>query len=372
MDNREGDIIPFISVEKFDNGKWEEIRWDIECPCLAMCDKVQIIIKNKVRKEFKWDQKNYLCEIESGKYRFKLLTGTYQSPRTFYSNEFEISNNNKVVFNTEKEEYKLGEEVILSVKNNSNEKIKAIISLEESKEDKWELLYYSDIFCPYSGRKCDDLIISANSSKELKWPQKVPFDNNVSEGKYRFKFIRIPFDNGINEEAPALLNRGGIVYHSNGFYIRSPKLDCETKKNEICLIEENEKVRALFNSYISAGKSCNIDLANSLITEKSKEIVRYTCSNMANEIKCYEGRGYEIKVKGDNAILYLTPYSRKIENPFFFTKKNGEWKIDLYKMSNGLVMSGSTCDSGWGWRDLKLQEEFCSFFPDGQCPDKGI
>ena len=134
--------------------------------------------------------------------------------------------------------------------------------------------------------------------------------------------------------------------------------------------EEEEEIENVFNIYLNAGENCDIGLANSVITEKSKEIVRYTCSNMANEVKCYTGRNFEILAKQDIAVLYLIPFSYQIENPIFFIKENGEWKIDLYKMSNGLAMGGSSCDTGWGWRNDEIAEEFCGYFKEGECPER--
>lgn len=133
---------------------------------------------------------------------------------------------------------------------------------------------------------------------------------------------------------------------------------------------EEEAVRSVYLTYLSAGENCDIALTESIVTERTKEIVHYTCSNMANEVKCYIGRDYEVKVKNNTAVVYLIPFSHGIENPFFFTKENGEWKVDLYKMAMGLTMMGSICDSGWGWISLELRDEFCSYFEPGECPDK--
>ena len=78
---------------------------------------------------------------------------------------------------------------------------------------------------------------------------------------------------------------------------------------------------------------------------------------------------YEILTKPEIAVVYLTPFSHGIENPFFFSKENGEWKLDLYRMAFGMAMGGSTCHSGWGWTSQELADEFCSYFPEGECPD---
>lgn len=134
---------------------------------------------------------------------------------------------------------------------------------------------------------------------------------------------------------------------------------------------EEAEVEQVYLNYLKAGKNCDMDLAYSIITEQSKEIVHFTCSNMANETKCYRDREYEIRVKGDNAVVYLSPFSYNLENPFFLSKENGEWKLNLYKMWAGLVMMGSICDSGWSWRNLELREEFCSYEIEGsKCSDE--
>ena len=136
---------------------------------------------------------------------------------------------------------------------------------------------------------------------------------------------------------------------------------------------DTEKIGIVFNAFLEAEKNCDIDLANSVLTEKSKEIMHYTCSNMIAEYECYKDvtdNDYEIYVKNDKAILHFNSFSHKEGWPFFFTKENGEWKIDFYKMAFGISMGGSGCATGWGWRSEEMVEEFCSYFKKGECPEK--
>lgn len=132
---------------------------------------------------------------------------------------------------------------------------------------------------------------------------------------------------------------------------------------------DKEAVEMVYKKYLQAGKECDIKAVESLVTKKSNDIANFTCSNLADEIKCYEGREYRIRVQADSAVVYLAPFGHNIENPMFFTRENGQWKLDLYKMSQGLTMVGSGCDSGWNWRSRELKEHFCSFFRPGHCPE---
>ncbi len=128
----------------------------------------------------------------------------------------------------------------------------------------------------------------------------------------------------------------------------------------------------VFNTYLTAEEKCDINLANSVITEKSKEIMHYTCSNMADERKCHINKTFKVLTKGDTAIIHFDDFSHKTGWPFFFAKENGEWKIDFYKMAFGIAMGGSGCDTGWGWRNEEIKNEFCSYFKEGECPEENI
>jgi hypothetical protein len=153
------------------------------------------------------------------------------------------------------------------------------------------------------------------------------------------------------------------------FWIKSHKKINNQTKNNTNISDDTLAINKVFSDFLSAEARCDIDTAVNLITKKSKKIVNFTCSNMNAERKCYVGRPYKIKHNQNSGVLYILPFSHKIENPFFFTKENGEWKIDLYKMSNGLTMLGSGCDSGWAWSNINLKNEFCSYFNKNECPD---
>lgn len=138
------------------------------------------------------------------------------------------------------------------------------------------------------------------------------------------------------------------------------------------MLDEKEKVKSVFNTYLLAEERCDIDLANSVITEKSKEIIRYTCANMADERKCYVDKNINILTKQETAVLYFDIFNHKEGWPFFFAKENGTWKIDFYKMANGIAMGGGGCATGWGWKNKEIIDEFCGYFPEGDSlPSQG-
>ena len=136
---------------------------------------------------------------------------------------------------------------------------------------------------------------------------------------------------------------------------------------------DEEKIESVFSTLLLAEKNCDIDLENSVITEKSKEIIHPTCSNMAAEYECYKNitkDDYEIYIKNDKAILHFYSFSNKEGWPFFFAKEKDEWKIDFHKMAFGIAMGGSGCATGWGWRNDEIVEEFCGYFEEGECPER--
>lgn len=90
---------------------------------------------------------------------------------------------------------------------------------------------------------------------------------------------------------------------------------------------------------------------------------------MASERKCHVGKDTAVQVRGNTAVLYFPPFNHDEGWPFFFSKENGEWKIDYYTMANGITMLGSGCDTGWAWRNSGIKEQFCSYFLSGDCPD---
>jgi len=133
---------------------------------------------------------------------------------------------------------------------------------------------------------------------------------------------------------------------------------------------DERSVKEVFEMNLEAAKNCDIELSNSLITEESKKIIHSTCSNMANERKCHINKEMAVLTKENTAVLYFPPFNHDEGWPFFFAKEDGEWRIDYYKMSNGITMLGGGCDTGWGWRSEDTQKEFCSYFSEGKCPDK--
>lgn len=147
---------------------------------------------------------------------------------------------------------------------------------------------------------------------------------------------------------------------------------CIDKRFKSLITDDEEKIEIVFNTYLLAEEKCNIDLANSVITEKSKEIMHYTCSNMVAERECYAGKTPTIFAKEETAIIYYPPFNHKEGWPLFFARENGEWKIDFYKMAFGIAMGGSGCDTGWSWRNSEIIDEFCSYFLEGECPESKV
>lgn len=151
----------------------------------------------------------------------------------------------------------------------------------------------------------------------------------------------------------------------------------DKEKTEVSLINytKNEKsseeslVYNVFESYINWWKNCDIELAYKIISEKSKEIVHFTCQNYKSEVICYESKDMNVKIKDNKAIIYRVPFSHKVENPVFFIKEDWGRKIEFSKMAFWMTMLWSTCDSWWWWRNQELAQEFCSYFEKWECPD---
>ena len=129
-------------------------------------------------------------------------------------------------------------------------------------------------------------------------------------------------------------------------------------------------ITSVFQAKLDAMRDCDIEKANLLITERSKDIIHFTCANMANERECYTGKDTEILVDGNVATLYFPPFNYESGWPFFFAKEAGEWKIDYHTMSFGITMLGGGCDTGWAWRTEETRDTFCDFFPAGECPEE--
>jgi hypothetical protein len=138
------------------------------------------------------------------------------------------------------------------------------------------------------------------------------------------------------------------------------------------LSTDTMSVEEVFEAQLESMKNCDIELADSLMSKESKKIVHFTCSNMANERKCYIDKKTEIHTKENTAMLYFPPFNYDSGWPYFFIKEDGAWKIDTYEMANGITMLGGGCDTGWRWRNTKTRDKFCSFFSSGECPDKSF
>ena len=134
-------------------------------------------------------------------------------------------------------------------------------------------------------------------------------------------------------------------------------------------VEDRQEIEDTFQIYLGAMESCDIELAKSLITEKSNEIMRHSCSGMTRERECYAGKDHEIHSKANIAMLYFPPFNHKEGWPLFFARENGKWKFDFHKMAFGITMGGSGCSTGWGWISQETADEFCSYFPEGECPE---
>jgi len=258
---------------------------------------------------------------------------------------------------TDKIEYQTGEEVKLTVGNNLPRDIYGAFEIEIYRNNNWTILakdiYYNcDIYERISKAPLSN---KANQTKKYIWDQKTGCLNEELPLNEKLRFKIILFKDSINMQ-----NKN---YYSNEFTIGEIQ--------EVSLIID--KIESVFNSFLLAEKNCDIELANSVLTEKSKEVMHYTCSNMSAEYECYKSitdDDFEIYAKSDKAILHFNSFSNKEGWPFFFAKEDGDWKIDFHKMAFGITMGGSGCATGWGWRNEEIVEEFCGFFEDGECPEK--
>ena len=137
-----------VVAEKFNNNKWEEIRFDIEC--LGLCMKIQTVINPKNNKSFLWDQKDNIgSQIIGGKFRFKIgiWDNAWNSnglPPIFnyYSNEFTIKSDSAEV-----DDWNYCEENSDCVPCGDN-----CISIERSKYVSCE--YFQDVKCVCVNNKC--------------------------------------------------------------------------------------------------------------------------------------------------------------------------------------------------------------------------
>lgn len=80
---------------KEDSNIWKDVRRDIDCSCMALCEKMAIILSSGEERSFIWDQTGDDCQqVEAGKYRAR---ADWTDPRKEYlevpavvSNEFII------------------------------------------------------------------------------------------------------------------------------------------------------------------------------------------------------------------------------------------------------------------------------------------
>ena len=63
-----------VSVEKRLDGKWEDIRFDVECPCNAKCKKGFTELRKGQCKDYLWDTRDNECnKASSGEYCFVIF-----------------------------------------------------------------------------------------------------------------------------------------------------------------------------------------------------------------------------------------------------------------------------------------------------------
>ena len=80
---------------KKDANIWNNVRFDIDCPCMADCDKTPVVLNSKEEVDFIWDQIGDDCQqVETGKYRVRADWGVpiieyFEMPASI-SNEFII------------------------------------------------------------------------------------------------------------------------------------------------------------------------------------------------------------------------------------------------------------------------------------------
>ncbi len=161
---------------------------------------------------------------------------------------------------------------------------------------------------------------------------------------------------------------------SNNAMLKTQKTDnFEMSTNLSSRNREEEAIAKIFKTFLWSEKNCDITLANELITSESKKIMHYTCSNMANEYKCYKDLkddDYDILVMDNQAIIHFYSYSKMTGWPIFFKKEKKEWKIDYNKMAFGVAMIGGGCSTGWNWKNNDIEKEFCNYFKPLDCPSR--
>lgn len=89
-------VIGIGQIEYKENANiWNVIRFDIDCPCEAKCEKVSVVFNPGKEREFIWDQKGDDCnQVDAGKYKARTdwrdLTREYFEIPAVTSNEFII------------------------------------------------------------------------------------------------------------------------------------------------------------------------------------------------------------------------------------------------------------------------------------------
>lgn len=372
-----------ITVEEGYGIKSGQVRFDIECPCGAKCSKVPPVGFKNGKLEFTWDQKDNACnQVSGGTYRFKFtwrITGDPDEKtllQTSYSNEFEIKNKELCddLKTCEKDSDCIGNCADFSCNNRA---------LENDCDFKPECVCRNNI-CAKSeinGERCkefeakvDELLVDAascNSDSDCI----VDTENHLG-CPFGCYLIR-------NKSFDVLLIKDTVNEYKNKCAVCKYKCPVAPEQKDIickdnkCVDDrftslaknEQQKIEFAFNTYVFAEEKCDINLANSQITKESKDVMHYTCDNMADESKCYKNKEFQIFDNGNNAILYFSPFNHKTGWPFFFAKEDGEWKIDFKKMASDIAMGGGGCDTGWGWKNLEIKEEFCDYFLAGGCPE---
>ncbi|MCK5416438.1 hypothetical protein KAI92_03360 [Candidatus Parcubacteria bacterium] len=130
---------PAYIIERFENNNWIEVK-KVRCPCDADCNiEGPFSIKSRNKLKFEWDQQESWCDdsvsmiyskkiskqVSAGIYRVKSIKrdidGT-NDDQLIYSNKFTIKgkSDKEVVIRTDKEEYKAGEIVKVTISNTAN------------------------------------------------------------------------------------------------------------------------------------------------------------------------------------------------------------------------------------------------------------
>jgi len=158
-------------------------------------------------------------------------------------------------------------------------------------------------------------------------------------------------------------------------FIQREMVDCgcmngECTESEPKLSVEEEgylEVKKVLDEYFRVEKECDKTSVLANMSRSSRKMVNLTCNNMKREVDCNGGAKMNFKIKDNSAVAYIYPLSYESDNPYFFLKEEGEWRLDLSEMAKNLTMKGGSCE-GWTWRTNSSKEEFCFFFEEGSCP----